>query len=213
MPLQLHKKIQPQGELGIWEIAESEEYFFDLLDLTPIEKLQVSRIKGRRRLEWLASRWLIHKMSGRHTRGAVLKDKFGKPRLINSKWNISISHSDGKAAVIASPYLVGIDIQKIVSKIGRIAHKYMRTVELDSLEEATKVEHLHVYWGAKEALYKAYGRKELDFKKHILINPFQYNVTNGACSGYVKKGRYNKSFSMKYERIDDYIFVYAIIEK
>ena len=114
LPLQLHKGIEPQGELGIWKIAESEEYFLDLLDLTPIEKVQVSRIKGRRRLEWLASRWLIHKMSGRHVRGAVLKDEFGKPHLINSKWKISISHSDHKAAVIASPYLVGIDIQKIV---------------------------------------------------------------------------------------------------
>jgi len=210
VPLFRHKNIAPVGEIGIWEITETESYFLDELKLSPIEKIQLRTMKGRRRVEWLASRWLLHQMSGRTSRGAILKDENGKPRLVNSTWQISLSHSNGMAAAIASPHLVGIDIQKIVGKIDRIAHKYMREEELASLEENTRLEHLHVYWGAKECLYKAYGRRALDFKKHIFINPFDFDVSSGHCRGYVSKGDFENAFELRYEKLNDYILVYAV---
>ncbi len=212
MPLLSHESIAPVGELGIWEITETEDFFIEKLDLFPTEKEYIATLKGRRKLEWLAGRFLLHYMSGRAIRGACIKDEFGKPFLEDSPYQISISHSRELASVIAAPFSIGIDIQKLVGKIERIAHKFMRDNEMESLEEGTRLEHLHVYWGAKEALYKAYGRRELDFKKHIHIEPFAYDLENGFCSGQVLKGDFKARYQIWYERRGDFILVWAIEE-
>ncbi len=213
MPLYNQKILANQAEIGLWKIEEEEVFFLEQLLLTKEEERYIAEIKGHRRLEWLASRLLLHKMTGREKRGACIKDENGKPFLVDSLYDISISHSREFAAVIAAPQSVGIDIQKIVTKIERIAHKYMRDEEMESLKPETRLEHLHVYWGAKEALYKAYGRRQLDFKQHIFINPFDYDVTNGSFSGYTKKGDEYMTFDLKYEIVaEDYVLVYGTEE-
>lgn len=211
MPIQTYRHLPTKGELGIWQIDETEEFFREKLALTPLEETQMATIKGDgRRKEWLASRYLLHVMSGRKERGAFVKDEYGKPHLTDSLFNISISHSNHVAAVLATPELCGIDIQKIVTKIERIAQKFMRQEELYSLQLGSRLEHLHVYWGAKEAIYKAYGRKELDFSKHILIEPFEYNLSEGTCQGKIQKGDFQQEFQLYYEQIGTFILVYAL---
>jgi len=211
MPLLIHRKIANEGEIGLWKIEEAERFFADKLNLAYSEKQQIDAMKGHRRVEWYASRYLLHMMSGREKRGECLKDEFGKPFLLDSLFDISISHSRKLAAVIAAPCSVGVDIQKIVEKIERIAHKYMRDEEMASLKDETRIPHLHVYWGAKECLYKAYGQKKLDFKEHIFVNPFEYDVTNGTCTGYVMKGELTFYFALHYEVIEEeYILVYSL---
>ena len=74
MPRIYHRNLPNGGELGVWHIEETEAYFLDRLELFPSEVKQFSKIKGRLRLEWLASRWLLHTMSGRFLRGPCLKD-------------------------------------------------------------------------------------------------------------------------------------------
>lgn len=214
MPIQTYRHLETKGELGIWEIDESETFFRDRITLTSKEEAQIQDIKGEgRRKEWLASRYLLHFMSGRSKRGAFVKDEFGKPHLLDSPFYVSISHSNHLAAVIATPKLCGIDIQKIVPKIERIAHKFMRQEELYSLQLGSRQEHLHVYWGAKEAIYKAYGRKELDFSKHILIDPFEYDLSNGSFKGRIKKGDFQQHFQLYYEQMGAFMLVYALEQK
>ncbi len=210
MPLIFHRYLRPAGEIGLWKIEESEAFFLNKLDLFPEEIALLDSIKGHRKLEWLSSRWLLHLMSGREKRSACLKDEFGKPYLEQSFFEISISHSRELATVMAAPHSVGIDIQRLVGKIDSIAHKFLRPEEEISLSKTNYLEHLHVYWGAKEALYKAYGRKQLDFKQHISIQPFDFNLRNGKCLGSIQKGDYNEQFELRYEQIGDYILVYAI---
>ena len=210
MPLVFHKHVQSEAELGLWRITEDEDYFLDRLNLFPKEQLGLEKLKGHRRLEWLAGRWLLHLMSGREDRGACLKDEFGKPYLENSLYQISISHSRELASVMASPKLVGVDIQKLVGKIDRIVDKFMREVEIDSVSSNFRLEHLHVYWGAKEALFKVYGRKQLDFKKHIFIEPFSFDLAKGTCKGAVVKDDYKLECDLFYKKIEDYILVYGM---
>ena len=210
MPLFLHKYLQPTGEIGIWKIQEEESFFIERLALGEQEASQLAAIKGEgRRLEWLAARKLVHVMSGRSERGAFLKDQYGKPYLADSLYHISISHSHGYAAAIAAPCPVGVDIQLQVPKIERIAHKYLRSEEMDSIGGANRIAHLHAYWGAKEALYKAYGRRELDFCKHILIDPFSFDVNGDTVQGRVWKGDFDEHYQIKYEMLGKYILVYA----
>jgi len=211
MALLLHQKVSPEGEIGVWKIDEEADFFKEKLKLAPTEQSQLERIKGHRQLEWLSSRYLLHHMSGRKKRVVCEKDDYGKPFLVDSLFDISISHSRELAAVMAAPFTCGIDIQRIVEKIERIAHKYMRDEEMASLQDETRMAHLHVYWGAKECLYKAYGRKNLDFREHIFIHPFEYDVTNGTFSGYVSKDEEEMHFQLHYEiLLDDYMLVYAL---
>lgn len=210
MPLFSHKHLHPEGEVGLWDIREDETWFKNRLNIFPEEAKNLSRIKGQgRRLEWLGARYLLHQMSQRKDRGALIKDEFGKPHLENSEWQISISHSAHMAAAIAAPHSVGIDIQIFVPKIARLAHKYMRPEEMDSLSNPTELQHLHVYWCAKETLYKIYGRKLLDFKKNIHVTPFTYNKGGGQFKGRVTKDDFDRSFHLFYEVIGDYFLVYG----
>ncbi|HKK79209.1 MAG TPA: 4'-phosphopantetheinyl transferase superfamily protein [Phaeodactylibacter sp.] len=213
MALLLHEHIQPEGALGLWRIEESEAWFLTQLDLAPSELQQLERLRGRRRAEWLAARQLVHQMSGRAKRAVFWKDEYGKPHLRDSAYDISISHSHGLAAAIAAPKAVGIDIQKMVPKLERISSKYMRPAELESLSGTNnrlRLAQLHVYWGAKEALYKAYGRRALDFRKHIHISPFSYQEAGGTTTGYIEKETIRQQFHLQYEYREEHMLVYAV---
>lgn len=210
MPLLLHEHIVPEGELGVWHITETEAWFRDRLYLYPAELRQLSRIKGRRRAHWLGVRHLVHHMSGREQRGAFIKDEFGKPHLEHADWYISISHSGDLAAAIAAPMTVGIDIQRLVGKIERIAHRFMRPEERESLSPQQRLEHIHLYWGAKEALYKAYGRRQLDFLENIIIQPFELDWEHGYFFGEVCKDDYRSIYQLRYRMIEGCVLVYAL---
>ncbi|GJM36377.1 MAG: siderophore biosynthesis protein [Saprospiraceae bacterium] len=210
MPLFLHQHLEPEGELGLWRINETEEWFLDRLLLYPGELRQLSSIKGKKRIEWLAVRQLVHQMSGREKRGAFVKDEFGKPYLDLADWYISISHSHNLAAAIASPVSIGIDIQFLVGKIERIAHKYMRPEEMQNLGQANRLEQLHIYWGAKEAIFKAYGRRELEFKKNIFIQPFSFDLETGICYGQIYKDSLIQDYKIHYRQVEDYMLVYVL---
>lgn len=210
MPLLFKKNIDNEVHLGIWRIEEEEDWFWEHLFLYPEELRQLSNIKGRRRIEWLAARHLIHLMSGRNKRASFYKDEYGKPHLKGSEVHISISHSSDRAAAIASHRLCGIDIQKRVAKITRLAHKFVNDEEAAVIKEATQLDQLHFYWGAKEALYKAYGRKELFFKENILIEPMVEMKDKGVTSGKVIKGEIEIDFEIYYEWEGEYLLVYAL---
>ena len=211
MPLIRHDMIEPAGELGLWRIEEPEPWFLDQLLIYPAELRQLGQIKGRRRVEWLAVRQLVHTMSGREKRGAFVKDEYGKPHLHLSEWHISISHSNELAAAIASPNLCGIDIQFIVPKITRLAHKFLCPPEAESISTEHHIDHLHFFWCAKEALFKAYGRRQMDFKEHLFVEPFAYRNTSGQTTGRVTKEGEVLEFDIFYERsAEGYMLVWVL---
>lgn len=210
MPIYLQKDIPPAGEVGLWDITETETFFRKELSLDAAEEQRLAQIHSRRRKEWMAGRLLLHQMSGRPQRMPAPPDEQGKPQLPDSEYDISLSHSGRFAAVIAAPMLVGIDIQEIVPKMERIQHKFMTPADLAGLSQTHYLAHLHVHWGAKEALYKAYGKRKLEFRKHIVIHPFNFDVTFGHCSGYVEKDNIYLPFNIHYQTIENYMLVYAI---
>jgi 4'-phosphopantetheinyl transferase len=209
MPLFLQKQLIPEGLLGIWMINEGEEYFRELMPLRELEEEQMQKIRGKRRVEWLAGRWMLHVLSGRKVRGECLKDDCGKPYLKDSTYHISISHSRDLAAVIGSPLSVGIDIQAFVPKIERLAPKFVRQDEEDFLQPSTRLEQLHVIWGAKEVLYTAFGRRKLDFREHLILQPFHFSPPFGKLKGSIRKEDINMDFELVYELFEDYFLVYG----
>lgn len=209
MPMTFQQVLPSGVELGLWKVDESEEWFIEQLLLSPKEDKFIGDMKGRRRIEWLSGRWALHVLSGREERGALYKDEHGKPFLENSAYDISISHSREYIAVMAGPKEVGIDIQKMVPKITRLAPKFLRKEEMDFLGEHTSYEEMHIYWGAKECLYKAYGRRQLDFREHISVEPFRFDPAGGELLGRVKKNDFDESYWLVYRMIEDFVLVYG----
>ncbi len=207
MPLLEKTDIFGGGSMAIWQIDESDAYFEKRLDPSEEEWRQINRLKGRRKTEWLASRWLLHLLSGRMLRGQLQKDEYGKPSLIGSKNYISISHTHNFTAVIAAPFLVGIDIQVRVSKIGRIAHKFLNAKELENVSGQRPLDYMHVYWGAKECMYKAYGRRALDFRRDLSVRAF--NIEEQKTIGVLRKGAI-QYFDLFFTLSDAYILVFAL---
>jgi len=196
-------------ELAIWENVESDAYFLSKIEIHESEKSIIRDLKNRKRSEWLSSRYLLHIMSGRAERGHFIKDVHGKPHLQDSDYHVSISHSKNFVAVIASESLVGIDIQTYVKKITRIRHKFVTEIESEMFDEAQEIKALHIIWGAKESLYKAYGLRGLDFKKHIFIHDLSVDGDSGKFKGTIEKENYRKDFDLWFHNYNQYVLVYA----
>lgn len=199
----------PHGKWGIWHIDEDVSFFQKYLTLHLSEKKEIESLHGRKLREWYGSRHLLHQLINDPFREACLKDKNGKPYIPHSHLEISISHSGDYAAVIISDSDVGIDIQTIVPKISRIAQKFIEPEAWSFIPENDNLLYLHAIWGAKESLYKAYGRRGLDFKKDIKILPFTFNPQGFYFEGILQKGEYYKKFNLFCRQIDQLILVYA----
>lgn len=211
MPLIYKTNILPKGNLGIWKITEDEHFFLQQLNLFPDELSQLSQIKGKRRIEWLAGRLLIHLLSERVERGMVVKDSYGKPFLEKSLWQVSISHTHQYAAVAASPYPIGVDIQCIVRRIASIAKKFMHPEEfslLTNTEEDLYI--MHVIWGVKESMFKIYSKGALSWTENFRIAPFEFNLAGGELSAKLYAPEKQYVFKAKYWLQNENMVVYVI---
>jgi len=211
MPLNRIRVINEHTQLGIWKVEEEAEWLLEKLQLNKEEKTFLEDIRNTKRyLHWLASRMLLRTMLNTNKFIELGADQEGKPLLLNHPYKLSISHSGDFAAVIISRHAeLGIDMELISSKIEQIAHKFITRQELALLEKKFRLEQLYVYWCAKEALYKLYGKRKLDFKEHIFLKPFQY-AHQGELTGSIKKGDYEKTFKVNYEHIEGYMLVYVV---
>jgi 4'-phosphopantetheinyl transferase len=215
MPLVHNHITEKNGQMSIWHITENEAFFMEKLPLTDDDRAEIDGLKGRRRLESLAGKYLVQLMVDFKLK--VVKDEFGKPYLANSDAHISITHSSNFAAAIISPNPVGIDIQDVTPRLDRIAWRVMNENKLQQLDKTHRLDHLHTYWCAKEALYKAYGWRDLDFRKNIVITPFRF-PENGlkmgefGCytEGSVVKENFEKKFMLYLGKIENCILVYAL---
>ena len=210
MPIHRHIKYSDgQTSIGIWNIEEYESFFSSRLHLFEDEQLETESLNNRKRLEWFAGRYLLHDMLGVDDRIHCRKDIFGKPFLNDDHRHISLSHSQDFAAVIVSEHSVGIDIQYLTEKIERIAPKFMTTSEFASVGKAHRLEQLHVYWGAKESLYKAYGKRSLDFRDHIFLDDFVFSIYGGQTTARVEKENFIQHFNVSYRLLERYVLVWC----
>ena len=216
MPLANHHITEKNGHMALWHITENEAFFLEKLPLTDADRADLDARKGRRRLEWLAGKYLVQLLID--FKFKIVKDAFGKPHLAGSDLHISISHSSEYAAAIVSPNPVGIDIQEVTPRLDRIAWRVMNANKLKQLSPTHRLDHLHTYWCAKEALYKAYGWRELDFRKNIVIDPFVF-PENGlekgeflsATEGVISREAFEKKFTIYVGKIDNCILVYSLL--
>jgi phosphopantetheinyl transferase len=136
-------------------------------------------------------------------------DDNGKPHLLNNKF-ISISHSFDYCGVIVSDVKVGLDIEKLRSKILNISNKFVSPsdrdlIKLDSIENITKI------WTIKEAVFKAFGYSGIDFKENILIESI--NIEFDRAKVKVYKNEIIEYYNIEITNFSQYICSVAYIIK
>ncbi|MDB9787400.1 4'-phosphopantetheinyl transferase superfamily protein [Flavobacteriaceae bacterium] len=183
MPLSNPNDLLPI-DLFLWKLSETEIELNSNIDLSlsSISKLDLIKSSTQRK-QFLGVQNLLklHKINN----GSLFYDKNGKPHLSNNKF-ISISHSFEYCGVIVSDVKVGLDIEKFRSKILNISKKFIsesdwNLIKLSSVENVTKV------WTIKEAVFKAFGHKAIDFKKNIIITSINKKFNKASVSISINK--------------------------
>jgi len=182
MPLFYQHNINESTKLGIWRIAEHEDYF-----KVPLQR---SITHPHKRLQHLAGRWLLKQLFPDFPYELIQIADTRKPFLANEAYHFSISHcGDFAAAIVSSERRVGIDIEIPTEKIERISAKFLNEEELrwlDRITPADRENFLTLLWSAKESVFKWYGDGEVDFRQHILLQEFQWGETGLLDTRFIK---------------------------
>ena len=164
MPLMLSKRIDATSAYAIWKISEPLDQLGTLYHKRPDRQYHPHKLA-----EWIATRILIENLCMRFGIDfqGITKDEYGKPFLLNSTAQISISHSFPIAsAMINLDSPCGIDVEWPRKQMVSIQKKFLH--ESEFVYKNNEVA-LCILWAAKEAIYKRYGKKKLSFKEHIKI--------------------------------------------
>lgn len=175
MAVILNKIIDEQTKIAVWKIEETEEELLRGLQLKAHELDFIASLNnGKRLLHWLSTRLLLRTMLQTNDYIDSRMDDQGKPYLVNGDYQISFSHSfDYASVMISKNKQVGVDIELIKEKIQKIRNKFLTPEELAGLPDKDNTLALYICWCAKEAIYKWYGKKGLEFRQHIHIFPFE----------------------------------------
>lgn len=210
MPIVKLEKINNKSFWCLWEITESVDQLHKKIVLSADGQREMDLISHPiKRRERLASRYCVQelvKKTGKEYKG-ITKDDHDKPHLIDLKYHISISHSYPYAVAILHKKLsVGIDIEKPVEKLGRIAHRFLNDQEFADSEGDIKK--LCIYWAGKEAIFKLNGKMGLNFKKDIRIFPFTLYKRDIIRSEFIV-GDSTTKIALNYQEINGQIICYC----
>lgn len=188
------------NDLLLWKLSETETQLSNLLNISLSSKSKLDLIKSssqRRQFLGVQNLLNLHKIKN----DMLSYDDNGKPHLLNNKF-ISISHSFDYCGVIVSNVKVGLDIEKFRSKILNISKKFvsesdLSLIKLNSIENVTKV------WSIKEAVFKAFGHNEIDFKKNIIIKSVNKEFTKA--NVLIFKNEISENYSIEIYNFSEYI--------
>lgn len=163
-------------KLAVWKIEEQASFFENAIQYT-----SPASHPGRR-LQQLATRFLLKQLNQDFPIEAIIAHEGGKPFLPAHDLQFNITHTtDLAAAIISDLSGVGIDAEKIDKRVLKIEHKFLNHKErssLTALSEIEKISRLTLYWTIKEAVYKWWGRGGIDFANDILIVPSNLDLEN-----------------------------------
>ncbi len=191
----------------IWKIEESISKLQEGIVLSENSTTRLNSMKSQlHQRGFLSIRHLLKEVG--YTDADLFYDEFGKPHLKNGKY-ISITHSFTFSAIIVSDkFHVGIDIEKQREKILKIAHKFTPFEEYKTIANVDAlISKLTIVWGAKESLYKIYGKKKLLFLHHIYIEDFKFS--DEKTTGEIRYNGENTAYNISFLEFEGFTCVFA----
>ncbi|MDR1182769.1 MAG: 4'-phosphopantetheinyl transferase superfamily protein [Bacteroidales bacterium] len=204
MPLYLTENIHHIGVFSLWKLTENEEELLQMKTLSPEEKDYFLTItNGKRKKEWLTNRILLRHLLGENFSLNYLPD--GKPVLSAPAFFVSISHSENFVAVFVSKHKeVGIDIERVRTNMESLKHKFLLPEECQRINPSDNLL-LHLYWGAKEAMYKMYSSLHPLFTEHLSLS--RIDRQQKTAIGEIKKDDFHKTVNILFREIEDNLLV------
>ena len=206
MPLYLNKKLSEEIHFMVWELTESFNELLDLVcpDEEDLENLNKIGVEAKKK-EYLAGKNAVMQMCklSNVAFGGIIKDEHGKPFLKDSSLEISLTHTTQFVGVVFSKTgPIGMDIEKPRPQIFKVISRLCVSSELawvnEDLERAT------ILWSAKEALYKLYGKRKVDFKENLLLIQSSKGLV-----GRIKMPDYKAEHQILVEKLPNHLLVLA----
>ncbi len=166
MKMEIEEVLNGETRIYLLPFAEFDPHLYlDRLSAIEIERFfQFKHVK--RKQEFVATRLLKHSIFGF---SHIHYNAVGAP-FIEDAGFISISHGSNLVGIsINQRYATGLDLELIRDKAQRIHAKFLNPTEQNQFDVASQWE-MTACWSAKETLYKLAGRKEIDFKKELLLS-------------------------------------------
>ena len=213
MPIISLQKTKEGTALAVWKITESHEELWAMLSSEILTDAALEKISHpMKQVEFFASRLCVNYLANELNINylGIKKDEHGKPFLVGTTWQMSLTHTKNYIAVVMHPTKkVGIDMEKPTEKLQRIAHKFLSDEELKEVNNDT--EKLSIYWSAKEAMYKLYGKRKVIFNENLFVFPFEKNEK--VIDGKIKMQTYEAIIGLSVSRWDEYILVIGLEAK
>jgi len=202
MPFLKEFIINDKTKIKLWKVIigelNTEELNSDEKNLLKLKKNNILRE------QFLATRKILALENSDYK---ITYDINGKP-LLNSIYNISISHSHEIAAIaISDNSNIGLDVQLKESKIFNLQNKFLNKSEKSNIGDDPTVDILTMVWTSKESIYKAIGLKGISFTENIKIDKVIEKDKTGI--GYYINGTEKVKFDLKFFYIDEYTICYA----
>lgn len=201
MPLLLSKPISPYSAYAVWNIQETNEALLEKIGEDTPEGLNPTRLA-----EWMVGRILIQNLCSQFVvkyRG-ISPNESGKPFLLGSNAEISISHSFPMAAAMIHLHNpCGIDLERAREKLIKIQDKFINPSEAAYRNHLGK---LCAIWCGKEVLYKIYGRRKLSMKDETSI-VFE---SDSVMKGIIHKNQVEQHYRIHYEPVRDFYLAYSL---
>ncbi|MBN2595919.1 4'-phosphopantetheinyl transferase superfamily protein [Labilibaculum sp.] len=208
MPICNQIQINNSCRLIVWKTSEPLEELLHSVSLTPKEEVKLNSFGSQsRKIEFVATRCLLQLSLGENV--LIENDEHGKPHLINSDLNISVSHTKSYVGIlIGDKYTVALDMEYLSDRVYRIANRFLSEDELDNIDEKNKILHLYQHWCAKECLIKMYGKKDVHLINELKIAPF--SPGSSTFSGQVCRADFSETYTFQYLQFDNHLLVYSI---
>jgi phosphopantetheinyl transferase len=202
MPFLKEFIINDKTKIKLWKVIIGE---LNTEELNSDEKILLKLKKNNiLREQFLATRKVLALENSDYK---ITYNNNGKPSL-NSKYNISISHSHQIAAVaISDNSKIGLDVQLNENKIFNIQDKFLNPTEKLNIGENPSLKILTMIWTSKESIYKAVGIKGISFSDNIKIEKVVEEDKIGI--GYYINGTEKVKFDLKFFYEDEYTICFA----
>lgn len=209
MPLLNQQDINSDLSIAIWHIDESLEDLLNQVILNEKEKERLHHFPSiKRKKEWLATRLMLQTIQPSNCKIAYHSN--GKPYLIDSDIQLSISHSNpfvGIALNKSQP--TGIDIQVVKPNILKGKSLFLQLQDLQNLgTKSSNPHHLHLAWCAKEAMYKFIGNNTLNIYEHFTIKLITGNEQEGEIKGFCQFTE--TPILMRFQKQDGFYLVFTV---
>jgi len=205
MGLVFEKNMSFETQIAIWKIEEEPDFFSSNIEFSEYDFMEYESIKHPfKRMQWLASRYLLKKISNENRLLLLYKNENGKPFFENANYHFSITHSHSYVAVIISKNKnVSIDLERITEKVLNVKHKFLHPMDF---EHGDDLEKLTLIWSAKETLYKYFDSKLLHFKEHLILK----NIKSNAIESEVWIADEKVAQKVGFFRFEDYVMTYLL---